>query len=88
MPVVVKDENLVKEQMKVIDKLQEEIKLLKFDRMKNSKTITMLKEIIKRRKKVTLNVLEQLEQMEDIKLKKVIHSLKMVHIREGEDDEQ
>ena len=88
MPVVIKDEDIIKEQMKVIDKLQEEIRLLKFDRMKNSRKITFLKEIMKRRKKATFKAIEQLEDLEDDKFKKIIYSLKMVYIREEEEDEQ
>lgn len=75
-------------QRKVIDKLQETVKLLRFDVSENLKEIGALKNTIKRRKKSILEAIKDLEKFKDKKLKDVIFNLKMIHIRENEEDEQ
>ena len=63
MPVKLKEEELVKEQMKVIDKLQDEIRLLRFDIYKNSETITQFKDALRRKNITVAKAREELVMM-------------------------
>lgn len=63
MPVKLKEEELVKEQMKVIDKLQDEIRLLRFDISKNSETITQFKDALRRKNITVAKAREELVMM-------------------------
>lgn len=60
---VIKDENLVNEQMKTISNLQEQIKLLKFDKSEDLKKIRELKFIMQTRKKTNDRAIEELTKM-------------------------
>jgi maltodextrin utilization protein YvdJ len=57
------DENLVKEQMKVIDKLQDKINLLKFDISENLKEIVVLKRKLNNRNENIKNIRAELMSM-------------------------
>lgn len=63
MPVKLKEEELVKEQMKVIDKLQDEIRLLRFDISKNLETITQFKDALRRKNITVAKAREELVMM-------------------------
>ena len=58
-----KDETLVKEQMKTIGKLQDKIKLLQFDNSRNLERIKQLERLLKRRNRMIANVREELAMM-------------------------
>ena len=58
-----REENLVKDQMKTISDLQEKIKLLQFDISENLKEIRYLKDIMLRRKNTNKNAIKSLEEM-------------------------
>ena len=58
-----KEENLVKEQMKIISNLQEKIKLLQFDVSANLKKIHYLEDKLKRKNRTISNVREELTMM-------------------------
>lgn len=83
---VIKDEDLVKGQMKTISDLQDKIRLLEFDVVDNTKTIRFLKDIMARRKQSNKNAIKLLEEMKknnDFKnINSVILMLKKSYSRE------
>lgn len=56
-------DDLIKKQIKIIDELQEKIKLLKFDISKNQSIIFYLKRKLKRRNQVVTKAKEELSIM-------------------------
>lgn len=83
---VIKDEDLIKEQMKTISDLQDKIRLLQFDVVDNTKTIRFLKDIMARRKQSNKNAIKLLEEMKKNKdfknINNVIIMLKKSYSRE------
>ena len=63
MSKLMKEENLIKEQMRAIDQLQEKIKMLKFDISKNLDIIHSLKDKLARKERVIAKIKEELEEM-------------------------
>lgn len=59
----IKEEELFKGQMKIIDDLQEKIRLQQFDISKNLEIIVDLKGKLERKRKVIANIKEKLEEM-------------------------
>lgn len=83
---VIKDEDLVKEQMKTISNLQDKIRLLQFDIIDNTKKITFLKTLMSRRKETNnraIKLLEEMKKNKDFKnINNVILMLKKSYSRE------
>lgn len=83
---VIKDENLINEQMKTISNLQEQIKLLKFDKSEDLKKIRELKFIMQTRKKTNDRAIEELSKMYEkndfSEIKKVLYLMKKSFIKE------
>lgn len=64
MSVKMKEEALLKEQIKVIDELQEKIRLQKFDISKNLEIINSLKNRIERKNQIIAKAREELVMMQ------------------------
>lgn len=83
---VIKDENLINEQMKTISKLQDQIKLLRFDKTEDLKKIRELKFVMQTRKKTNDRAIEELSKMYEkndfSEIKKVLYLMKKSFIKE------
>jgi hypothetical protein len=81
-----KDGDLLKGQIKVIDNLQEKIKLLQFDISRNLETIQILKGKLERKDKAIAKVKEELEEIKKTNNYSNINML-IKYIRVAEDEE-
>lgn len=85
MPVKIKEDALLKGQLKVIDDLQEKIRLLQFDVSNNSKDINILKDKLSRKKQMLTRVKMELEMMKKENNFKNIDNVLFL-LRERKDD--
>lgn len=81
-----KNEDIVKEQMKTISKLQDKINLLKFDMMQINRENRTLKEMLKRRKENIKNIRIELNRMKRLNDFTGINNVLMM-LNAGWDDE-
>lgn len=86
MSVNMKDEDLVKEQMKTIGKLQDKIKLLQFDNSRNLELINKLKYLLKNRNKIIKKTKEELIIMKNQNNYEDMGKL-IKYLRSSEDEE-
>lgn len=86
MPIKRLDENLVKEQMRTIDKLQEKIKLQLFDITQLNRENRELRFSLKRQKENIKNIRKKLEQMKkENDFSKINSVLIMLNERQNEE---
>lgn len=85
MPVVLKDEDVIKEQMKTIGKLQDRINLLKFDNSRNSQLIIKLKHKLKSKNKILLKIKTELSVM--VEQNNIEEAEKLLKLIKGDEDE-